>query len=184
MPSFTTHSEAETMRIATDLARTLRGGEVVLLSGDLGAGKTVFVRGLARGLGVRGRITSPTFVVMRVYRAASAPTSPRLRGARKLQAASRRRPRCSKCRQLEACSCRAPSNDWGQLVARFVHVDAYRIRDARELEAIGLLEWVGRPDTIVVIEWGERVAAILRPVPCRRVVFTSQRDDRRRIEIT
>ncbi|MFH1098892.1 MAG: tRNA (adenosine(37)-N6)-threonylcarbamoyltransferase complex ATPase subunit type 1 TsaE, partial [Candidatus Uhrbacteria bacterium] len=65
---FVSHSEAGTERIAARFACTLRGGEVVLLEGDLGAGKTVFVRGLAKGLGVRGRITSPTFVLMRVHR--------------------------------------------------------------------------------------------------------------------
>jgi tRNA threonylcarbamoyladenosine biosynthesis protein TsaE len=63
-----TGSEAETEEIAAELARGFAGGEVVLLSGELGAGKTVFVRGLARGLGVDPQeVASPTFVLLTSY---------------------------------------------------------------------------------------------------------------------
>ncbi len=63
-----TKTPAETEAIAESLGRTLRGGEVVLLSGELGAGKTAFVRGLARGLGADpGEVASPTFVLMTSY---------------------------------------------------------------------------------------------------------------------
>lgn len=57
----------ETMKIAGKLAETFSGGEVVGLDGGLGAGKTVFVKGFARGLGVRAAITSPTFNIVREY---------------------------------------------------------------------------------------------------------------------
>jgi tRNA threonylcarbamoyladenosine biosynthesis protein TsaE len=54
--------------LAADLARTFRGGEVVLLSGDLGTGKTVFVRGLAAGVGADPEdVASPTFVLLTSY---------------------------------------------------------------------------------------------------------------------
>lgn len=63
-----TRNPAETEAIAEALGKTLRGGEVVLLSGELGAGKTAFVRGLARGLGADpGEVASPTFVLMTSY---------------------------------------------------------------------------------------------------------------------
>jgi tRNA threonylcarbamoyladenosine biosynthesis protein TsaE len=62
------HSVADTEAIAADLARTLRGGEVVALYGDLGAGKTQFVRGLVGGLGGNPHtVSSPTFVLLNVY---------------------------------------------------------------------------------------------------------------------
>ena len=62
------HSVAETELIAAELARTLRGGECVALYGDLGAGKTQFVRGLVRGLGGNPHaVSSPTFVLLNVY---------------------------------------------------------------------------------------------------------------------
>ncbi len=67
-------SENETRGIATALAETLQAGAVVLLSGDLGAGKTAFVRGLAEGLGIdAGEVTSPTFTLVHEYRGGRLP---------------------------------------------------------------------------------------------------------------
>jgi tRNA threonylcarbamoyladenosine biosynthesis protein TsaE len=63
-----TRSVAETEAVAAELARTLRGGECIALNGELGAGKTQFVRGLVRGLGGNQRaVSSPTFVLLNVY---------------------------------------------------------------------------------------------------------------------
>ena len=62
-----TKSEKETMTLAEKFASQLEGGEVVALVGELGAGKTVFIKGLAKGLGVKQTITSPTFVLMKIY---------------------------------------------------------------------------------------------------------------------
>jgi tRNA threonylcarbamoyladenosine biosynthesis protein TsaE len=60
------NSEADTMELAARLARGLRGGEVIALEGELGAGKTCFVRGLAQGLGLdAGAVSSPTFTICR-----------------------------------------------------------------------------------------------------------------------
>jgi len=71
MPSRTeqTSSAAETEALGAALARELRPGDVVLLSGDLGAGKTTFVRGALRALGVEGPVTSPTFTLAGRYEA-------------------------------------------------------------------------------------------------------------------
>jgi tRNA threonylcarbamoyladenosine biosynthesis protein TsaE len=64
-----TASEEETQAIARELSTTLRAGDIVLLSGDLGAGKTTFVRGLAEGLGIDPReVSSPTFTLVHEYR--------------------------------------------------------------------------------------------------------------------
>ena len=64
-----TGTAAETETVAADLARGLRGGEVLLLSGELGAGKTTFVRGLALGLEVEDpdAVSSPSFTLVNVY---------------------------------------------------------------------------------------------------------------------
>jgi tRNA threonylcarbamoyladenosine biosynthesis protein TsaE len=62
-----TGSAAETEAVAARLARALAPGDVVLVSGDLGAGKTTFVRGACRALGVTGRVTSPTFTIGHRY---------------------------------------------------------------------------------------------------------------------
>jgi tRNA threonylcarbamoyladenosine biosynthesis protein TsaE len=61
------HSETGTQKIAFDFAKRLKGGETLGLIGELGAGKTAFVKGLAKGLGIKRIINSPTFVVMKVY---------------------------------------------------------------------------------------------------------------------
>jgi tRNA threonylcarbamoyladenosine biosynthesis protein TsaE len=64
-----THSEDETQAVARALASTLHAGDVVLLSGELGAGKTAFVRGLAVGLGIDpDDVFSPTFTLVHEYR--------------------------------------------------------------------------------------------------------------------
>lgn len=68
MRSRVTRSEAETESLGAELGALLRGGEVVLLSGELGTGKTVFVRGLARGVGADPEeVASPTFVLLTKY---------------------------------------------------------------------------------------------------------------------
>ena len=63
----------QTARAGAELAATLRPGDVVLVSGELGAGKTTFVRGALRALGVTGPVTSPTFVVGVAYEGAHGP---------------------------------------------------------------------------------------------------------------
>jgi tRNA threonylcarbamoyladenosine biosynthesis protein TsaE len=69
-----TTSEEETAEVATRLAATLRRGDVVLLYGDLGAGKTAFTRGLAIGLGIPAEaVSSPTFTIMQEYRGGRLP---------------------------------------------------------------------------------------------------------------
>jgi tRNA threonylcarbamoyladenosine biosynthesis protein TsaE len=89
------------------LASQLRAGDLVTLNGELGAGKTTLTRGLGAALGVRGAVTSPTFVLAR--------THPRESGA------------------------------------PLVHVDAYRLSSAIELDDLD----IDFPASIVVVEWGE-----------------------------
>ena len=62
-----THNELETERMGEELARVLAPGTVIAFTGDLGAGKTAFTRGLARGLGIDQRVTSPTFTIVNEY---------------------------------------------------------------------------------------------------------------------
>lgn len=64
---YETHGPEETERLGQRLAKALRPGDVVAYYGDLGAGKTAFTRGLARGLGVREAVTSPTYTIVNEY---------------------------------------------------------------------------------------------------------------------
>ncbi|WP_314688559.1 tRNA (adenosine(37)-N6)-threonylcarbamoyltransferase complex ATPase subunit type 1 TsaE, partial [uncultured Bifidobacterium sp.] len=131
---------AEDMRaLGSRIARICEGGDVILLSGPLGSGKTTFAQGFGAGLRVSGPVVSPTFTI-----------------ARELSG-----------RFADGSS------------ARLVHVDAYRLggdgfapgQDARdalldELEALGLDEELENPSqaTVVLMEWGEQMAAALADV--------------------
>ncbi len=118
-------NEKETLAFAKKFAQKLYGGEILALIGELGAGKTVFTRGLARGLGIKEWVQSPTFLLMKVYNV-------------------------------------RPSISSGNKIKHLCHVDAYRLSEAHELMDIGLLDWLGRADTVTVIEWADRVQEILR----------------------
>ena len=119
------------------LASWLRAGDLVVLSGRLGAGKTTLTQGIGSGLGVRGPVTSPTFVIARVH--------PSLVGGPAL-----------------------------------VHVDAYRLGDAFEVDDLDLD--ASMHDSVTVVEWGARfVDALGRD----RLVITLSRatDDRREAKL-
>ena len=64
---FTTHSADETIQLGKRIGDTLKGGETLLLTGQLGAGKTQFTKGIALGLGIDVPVTSPTFVLHNIY---------------------------------------------------------------------------------------------------------------------
>ena len=64
----TTNSAEETQKFARNFAKKLKKGDIFCLTGELGSGKTTFIQGLAKGLGVRGKVISPTFVLMNIYK--------------------------------------------------------------------------------------------------------------------
>ncbi len=116
-----TKSEKETFEFAKVYLEVLKGGDVVGLTGNLGAGKTVFSKGVAAGLGIKENITSPTFVYMKVY-------------------------------EVENHSS----------IKKFCHIDAYRLEDELVLVNIGVLEYLGNPSVLTVIEWADRVRNIIK----------------------
>ncbi len=65
---YRSHSQEDTFRIASEVAKGLRGGEAVILNGELGAGKTTFTKGLARAMGIDRNVVSPTFTIIKEYR--------------------------------------------------------------------------------------------------------------------
>lgn len=67
MAVFVSHDEKETLAFAKEYAKTLRLGDVVCLDGNLGAGKTVFAKGVAKGLGIDEEVTSPTYAYVNAY---------------------------------------------------------------------------------------------------------------------
>ncbi len=67
MQNVITNSDIETMAAGEAFSKALKAGDVVALYGELGAGKTVFVKGIARGLGIADPVTSPTFTILKEY---------------------------------------------------------------------------------------------------------------------
>lgn len=113
-------SEAETLVLGQEIGVACSGGEVFALYGDLGAGKTVLAKGLAKGLGIKERVNSPTFNIFKLYK---------IKGSKQIK--------------------------------YFCHVDAYRLKSEKDLLAIGILDYLAQPETVVLIEWAERIEKIL-----------------------
>ena len=67
MPTYITENETQTEELGAEFAKKLSGGAVIAMYGDLGAGKTAFVRGMARGMGLSCRVSSPTFTIVNEY---------------------------------------------------------------------------------------------------------------------
>lgn len=122
-----THSAAETRQLAQRFAETLHGGEVLCLYGDLGRGKTTFVQGLGKGLGITRNVNSPTFLIMRSYK-------------------------------LSTLDEEVMGNSLGKTL---YHVDLYRLEHEQEMIDIGLFDLMHDPDAIVVIEWPEKLGALV-----------------------
>ena len=76
--SFEVQSVEETWALATQVAAELKAGDILCLEGDLGAGKTTFTQGLAHALGVKGRVTSPTFCIVQEHPATGGASIPLL----------------------------------------------------------------------------------------------------------
>ena len=112
--SLTVQRAEETHALAAALGAALEAGDLVILTGELGAGKTTFTQGLGEGLGVRAGIISPTFVLVRIH--PNLPDGPRPGGP------------------------------------DLVHVDAYRLESAAEIDDIDLENTMD--STVTVVEWG------------------------------
>jgi tRNA threonylcarbamoyladenosine biosynthesis protein TsaE len=137
-PSVRLASTEDTHAFGMRLGRLLRAGDLVVLTGGLGAGKTTLTQGVGAGLGVRGPVTSPTFVIARVH----------------------------------------PSTVSGPPL---VHVDAYRLGGAVELDDLDLDADVA--DSVTVVEWGHGVAERLADAYLE-VELTAEADEARTASLT
>ena len=117
---YTTNSAQQTFALGQKTASTIKSGLTLALIGDLGSGKTVFAQGVAAGLGITAQITSPTFVIMKIYP--------------------------------------LPKHKYLQ---QFCHIDAYRLKNERDLIALGAQEYLNDSQTIVLIEWAEKILDFL-----------------------
>ncbi len=168
-----THSEKETIELGKKLARELHGGEVIALYGDLGSGKTTLVKGIAQGLGIKKIITSPTFILMNVYKI----TNYELPFGHELLSTP---PSALRAQALNGSS--RPRGKAERRITNFVHIDCYRIHSAHDIENIGAQEYFGRKDSVVVVEWPEKIKSIL-PKRKLEITITSREKNKRIFEM-
>lgn len=123
--TFLSMSPFQTEKLGRELAKEIlkhplqKGAAVVGLMGDLGGGKTTFLKGFARGLGTKDKILSPTFIILKKFQ--------------------------------------VPGSEFQW----FYHIDCYRIKEPKEILALGFQEIITGPKNIVCVEWADRIKKIL-----------------------
>lgn len=139
---FVTDNFERTQELGEKFAKKLKPGDIVCLYGDLGTGKTTFTQGLARGLGIKNRIISPSFIIVRKYKISS--------------------------------------KYFVSGVKYFYHIDLYRIENKGDIGGLGLEEIFDDKNSIVVIEWAEKLGSEL-PKKRTDIYFENLEDDKRKI---
>lgn len=132
--------------------------KVVCLKGELGAGKTTFVQAVAKSLGIKERVTSPTFVIQKTYNLPRYhPASSGSYGAQQL-------------------------TTYNKQFKKLIHIDAYRLNSGEDLKTLGWQELIEDPETLIFIEWPENVSEV---IPSKTVIieFKVKEKDQREIKI-
>jgi tRNA threonylcarbamoyladenosine biosynthesis protein TsaE len=144
---FESANAAETIRIGHEIAKLLHPPKFLILRGDLGAGKTTLVKGIAEALGAAepDEVTSPTFTLIHEYE-----------GTQK--------------------------HDGHSTPVKLYHLDLYRIDGERQLETLGIDE-LATPDSIVLVEWGEKFPSVVKRSQ-GEIVMISAGGDARKITVT
>ena len=148
-----TKSSSETIALGSIFAKKLKAGDVILLFGELGSGKTTFVQGVAKGLNISDRILSPTFVLIRQYKIPH--PSPLLKGE---------------------------GDERKARTINLYHVDLYIIEKPSEIKSLGLEEVIGEEGSISFIEWAEKLKNFKRQKGYK-VWFEYLNDNKREISI-
>lgn len=151
-------SKLQTQKFAAKLAKTVllrwrkrAKATVIALQGDLGSGKTTFVQGFARALGIKRHITSPTFVIIRRY-----PISSDFLARQSFDAGGK------------------------LLIMNLYHLDLYRLHQMKEILDLGFQDITSDFHSIVIIEWPEKIRKLL-PRDAINVNFTHGKAQRERI---
>ena len=152
---YTSNSPLQTKKIASKILPKLKGKNIICLYGELGAGKTTFVQGLAKALGIKKRLTSPTFILLKEYKVAShQPPATRMGINWKLE-----------------------TGNWKHLI----HVDCYRLASEKDLKSIDLTEIWEDKQNLVIIEWAEKFSQIL---PRQRIDIKFEHTGKNKRKIT
>lgn len=169
----------ETEKIATNFIQKIlkepkkKCARIVGLFGDLGAGKTEFLKGIAKTLKIKDTITSPTFVIEKFYKIENYQHPVLLRGGSAIkQSVSTTRGHTSDCFASSAMTecddvIARMNNKVAQLIPSeeffdyLIHIDAYRIENSDEILNLGWKEIAKNPKNLIFIEWPERLLDIL-----------------------
>lgn len=135
MKEYITNSDKETKALARKLAGKYKQG-IFALTGELGSGKTIFVQGFAKALGIKEKIISPTFVLIRQHRIP-------------------------------------------ETLQTLYHIDLYRLENLTNIEQLGLQEIWSNPNSIVLIEWAEKLKAL--PKGTVKISIQKEGPNKRRI---
>ncbi|MEZ7821111.1 MAG: tRNA (adenosine(37)-N6)-threonylcarbamoyltransferase complex ATPase subunit type 1 TsaE [Patescibacteria group bacterium] len=141
------NSDNETIEIAKNFAATLNGGEVICLHGNLGAGKTTFMKGVVEYFNIdKDEIISPTFII---------------------------------ANQLKS----QKPKDKNQNIENIIHIDAYRIENEDNMLETGVLEYFGDKNSIVFIEWSEKIKKYIPENNVKNIYFDIIENNKRDINI-
>lgn len=146
--NYVSQSPGQTKKIAAALVKKVikaglgKAALVIALEGELGTGKTTFIKGLAKALGIKQKISSPTFILLKIYKLKT------------------------------------------KRFSHLVHLDAYRLKNYKDLRPLGFEELATEPKNIILIEWADRVKNIL-PLPriTIRIDHFGNKDKKRTIQI-
>lgn len=146
----------------SDLAKRKKA-LIIGLFGDLGVGKTTFMQGFAKGLGVKQKIISPTFVILKKFKITKKPSS----FAKTTKDKQNFRNLLSTTRKFQL---------------NLIHIDAYRLDNPEELLNLGWHELVKNPENIILVEWANKIKKIL-PKNSIKISFKHLGKNKREIEI-
>ncbi len=150
-------SHKDTQKIAGDIVKKLikkSGPLIIALYGDLGSGKTTFAQFFAKALGIREKILSPTFVVIKTF---------------------------SLDARIYADLTQTNADKFGY--KKLVHIDTYRLKSAKDLVNLGFKEMLKDKESIILIEWPEKIERYL-PKNTIRIYFDTINDKERKLKIS
>lgn len=169
MKKIITKSKEETQKFAEDLASILlakldlaskTSALIIGLYGNLGAGKTTFIQGFAKGLRIKQKIISPTFVILKKFKI-----------TKKLQTNSK-----SKIQKKIKQKTRDAN------FQNFIHIDAYRLENHGELLNLNWHKLIKNPENIILVEWANKIKKIL-PKNSLKINFKFINENKREISI-
>ena len=161
---FLTDSPEKTKKLGEILAQSLMNSVLICLSGDLGGGKTTFAQGFAAGLGIKEKITSPSFVLMKRYEISGifSHSRPDRESRSQLLILDSRFPARNASQSLGLRWRARRGNDKQKKKFRFFyHFDCYRLNNPKEILALGWEDIVEDKNNIILVEWADKIAGYL-----------------------